>query len=81
MAKYGKCKAGKVVANHVFPVSNVGIFLPMTSRYCATLFTSSIVKCYGDVATVMSTWQHRIFTPSFGGEVKPSVPCRRFAAC
>ena len=31
---------------------------------------------------------HRIFrakkflsTPSFGGEVKPSVPCRRFAAC
>jgi hypothetical protein len=20
-------------------------------------------------------------TPSFGGEVKPSVPCRRFAAC
>jgi hypothetical protein len=19
--------------------------------------------------------------PSFGGEVKPSVPCRRFAAC
>jgi len=31
---------------------------------------------------------HRIFkgekilsTPSFGGEVKPSVPCRKFAAC
>ena len=22
-----------------------------------------------------------ISTPSFGGEVKPSVPCRRFAAC
>jgi hypothetical protein len=20
-------------------------------------------------------------TPSFGGEVKPSVPCRRFTAC
>jgi len=20
-------------------------------------------------------------TPSFGGEIKPSVPCRRFAAC
>jgi len=20
-------------------------------------------------------------TPSFGGQVKPSVPCRRFAAC
>ena len=33
-------------------------------------------------------WSRRIFrakkilrTPSFGGEVKPSVPCRRFAAC
>jgi len=33
-------------------------------------------------------WNRRIFkgekilsTPSFGGEVKPSVPCRRFAAC
>ena len=26
--------------------------------------------------------QIKIFsTPSFGGEVKPSVPCRRFAAC
>ena len=23
----------------------------------------------------------QIFTPSFGGEVKPSVPCRRFTAC
>jgi hypothetical protein len=22
-----------------------------------------------------------LITPSFGGEVKPSVPCRRFAAC
>ena len=22
-----------------------------------------------------------VSTPSFGGEVKPSVPCRRFAAC
>jgi hypothetical protein len=23
----------------------------------------------------------RLYFPSFGGEVKPSVPCRRFAAC
>jgi len=22
-----------------------------------------------------------LITPSFGGEVKPSVPCHRFAAC
>jgi len=27
-------------------------------------------------------WGEKILsTPSFGGEVKPSVPCRRFAAC
>ena len=27
-------------------------------------------------------WAKKILsTPSFGGEVKPSVPCRRFAAC
>jgi len=25
--------------------------------------------------------QKILSTPSFGGEVKPSVPCRRFAAC
>jgi hypothetical protein len=25
--------------------------------------------------------EKNLSTPSFGGEVKPSVPCRRFAAC
>jgi len=27
------------------------------------------------------TYEKILSTPSFGGEVKPSVPCRRFAAC
>ena len=26
-------------------------------------------------------WRKMLGAPSFGGEVKPSVPCRRFAAC
>ena len=28
-----------------------------------------------------SGWKKVLSTPSFGGEVKPSVPCRRFTAC
>jgi histidinol dehydrogenase len=39
-----ECEEGKDVANHVFPISSVGIFVPMTSRYGATLFTLSIAK-------------------------------------
>jgi hypothetical protein len=39
-----KYKERKVVTNHLFPISAVGIFLPRTSRYGATLFTSSIVN-------------------------------------
>jgi hypothetical protein len=41
----------KVFPNHVFPVWNVGIVLPRTSRYGATLFTSTVKSC-GNVATL-----------------------------
>jgi hypothetical protein len=34
----------KAVANYVFSISSVRIFLPRTSRYGATLFKSSVVK-------------------------------------
>jgi hypothetical protein len=34
----------------VFPVSSVGIFFPMMSRYGATLSTLSTVKSCGNVA-------------------------------
>jgi hypothetical protein len=37
-----KCKEGKVVANHVFPISSVRILH-------STLYMS-IIKCYVDVA-------------------------------
>jgi hypothetical protein len=47
-----KFKGGKVVADHVSPVSGVGIFLPRMRHYDATLFTLSIVKWYGYVATL-----------------------------
>jgi hypothetical protein len=43
LAKYGKCKEGKIVENHVFPISSSGIF-PTTSCCGATLFTLPIVK-------------------------------------
>jgi hypothetical protein len=43
-----KCKEEKAVENHVFPISSFEIFLPRTSRYSATLFTLSTLKCYGD---------------------------------
>jgi hypothetical protein len=44
---------GKVVAYHVFSDLKCWKFLPMTSHYGAALFTLSIVKCYGHVATLI----------------------------
>ena len=46
-------------------------------------------KCISFVITVkiifqlvvISKGEKILSTPSFGGEVKPSVPCHRFAAC
>jgi hypothetical protein len=48
----------------------LGFFLPKTSRYGATLFTLSIVKCYGDVATL--TWPRKrdVFPEQGEGVVK-----------
>ena len=43
-----------------------------------------VPKCAGsDPAEAIRIFQGEeiLSTPSFGGEVKPSVPCRRFAAC
>jgi hypothetical protein len=44
-----KCKEGKAVSNHVFPMSRVGIFYLGLEL---TLFTLPIAKRYGDVATL-----------------------------
>jgi hypothetical protein len=44
-----KCKEEKVIANSVLPVSSVGMF---HLGRAATHFTLSIVKSYGDVATL-----------------------------
>jgi hypothetical protein len=40
------------------------------------VFLYTKIICYGTV-----TKKKILSTPSFGGEVKPLVPCRRFAAC
>jgi hypothetical protein len=49
---------------------------------------SSVLAFGTQVRGLKHSWSRRIFkggkilsTPSFGGEVKPSVSCRRFAAC
>jgi hypothetical protein len=67
------CKEGKIT-NHAFPIASVGIFLPQTSRYGATLFKLSIVKSYGDVATL--TWQRKrdMFPEFVVVPVSPSLP-------
>jgi hypothetical protein len=52
LVKYEKYKEGKFVANHVFPIPVVGISFLVKNRYLSTLFTLSILKGYGDVATL-----------------------------
>ena len=51
-----------------------GVSLLILVRYKVTGFGGLGVACWPQGAKILST-------PSFGGEVKPSVPCRRFAAC
>jgi hypothetical protein len=52
LAKYGKkYKEGKFLQIK-FPISILGILLSSSARYGPTLFTLSIAKCRGDVATL-----------------------------
>jgi len=45
---------------------------------CIEWISKSVVYIYTHVCMYIKKF---LSTPSFGGEVKPSVPCRRFAAC
>ena len=66
----------------------INIFLPY-SLYCRLRWSRGRVLAFGtQVRGLKPGRSRRIFkgekilsTLSFGGEVKPSVPCRRFAAC
>jgi len=62
-------------------------------KYLCFLYSSQRLRWSRGSVLAFSTPSSRVFkggvlrakkflsTPSFGGEVKPSVPCRRFAAC
>jgi hypothetical protein len=64
--------------------------LPNSWNWCSGFggLEVSLLAFGTQVCRFKPSLSHRIFqgekilsTPSFGGEVKPSVPCRRFAAC
>ena len=63
-------------------------FYIILSYYWLRWSRSSVLAFSTQVRGLKPGRSRRIFrakkilnTPSFGGEVKPSVPCRRFAAC
>jgi hypothetical protein len=67
-------------------LKNVGRNLDLRSESrCALRLRSVHLVVSTEVAVARSRrifWGYKIHSmPSFGGEVKPSVPCRRFAAC
>jgi hypothetical protein len=47
-----KYKEGKIATNYVFSSQVLEFFLPRMSPCGATLFTLSVVRSYGDVATL-----------------------------
>ena len=53
------------------------IFMNVRSSHCAICFSDTFTRII-----FYSIMKYQILSmPSFGGEVKPSVPCRRFATC
>jgi hypothetical protein len=63
LTKYGKCKEGKVVANHVFPISSVWILYYDKPLWHYTLDTS-VIKCYGDAAMLTCRWNNLVVWPT-----------------
>jgi len=70
------------------PTSEVGYTPAMPRREDHEVHKGHVVALekkpiWGEVRILLKyNWCEKILsTPSFGGEVKPSVPCRRFAAC
>jgi hypothetical protein len=47
--------------------------------FCPRLYSISLPSSF--TCRKSTTWDRLLFFTSFGGEVKPSVPCRRFTAC
>ena len=89
--RYGKLVSCKYVFSFV-----IGVFSPSNYSKLVDIFLSRRLRWSRGSVLAFSTQvcgfkpgrNRKIFrakkilrTPSFGGEVKPSVPCRRFAAC
>jgi hypothetical protein len=61
--KMEKCKGGKVVANHAFPVSNVGIIFPgraVTSIYSLHISSKKLRRCCQGDMTVKGCYVSRV---------------------
>jgi hypothetical protein len=54
--------------------------MQQNSKQVIDQFLQGIKKNYGRSRRIFKG-EKILSTPSFGGEVKPSVPCHRFAAC
>ena len=63
----------------------LGVYQPIYrlrwSRSSVLVFSTQVRGFKPDRSSQIFRAKKILSTPSFGGEVKPSVPCRRFAAC
>ena len=66
-----ECDFDKAVTDH-----NLNFRVIIDPKTVSKLAGSNPAKAVGFLGA-----KKILSTPSFGGEVKPSVPCRRFAAC
>jgi hypothetical protein len=86
----------KIEARSHLKVAKISLLADPCLSVCPSVACndSSTVALAGVVVSVLATgpkvrgfkpgrgWGDKIHsTPSFGGEVKPSVPCRRYTAC
>ena len=82
------CFSSYAGTTHTISSGNCPSFSCATSSYRLRWSRGSVLAFSTQVCGFKPGRSRRIFrakkflsTPSFGGEVEPSVPCRRFAAC
>ena len=61
--------------------ANLGIWITCFLFFYFLSFSFFFLLCFLLISLSLFHSLKILSTPSFGGEVKPSVPCRRFAAC
>ena len=81
-SKYSKALSGPVMAgSDTNSFSRYTLQLLRWSRGSVLAFSTQVRGFKPGRNLRIFKGQKILSTPSFGGEVKPSVPCRRFAAC